>query len=208
MGDELFLPQTVDIEVVIQSIVTVGAASVPLIDESFRSALLDEAERYPYRLEEEYVGSGENQVRQQMGSCDDFPLNCQYRLLADAFQAWLDARLDSLRDYPFSSRLRFDSLSLQRYEPGSIGITPHRDGWRYINLICIFAIAGRGRFFVCADRAGNEAVEIAASPGNLILMRAPGFMRANLRPFHFVTDVTERRYSFGLRQIRNPEQER
>ena len=203
MGHELFLPQTVDIAVVIQSIATVGAASIHLIDESFRSALLDEAKRYPYRLEEEYVGSGENQVRQQMGSCDDFPLNCRYRLLADTFQAWIDARLDSLREYPLSSRLRFDSLSLQRYEPGSIGITPHRDGWRYINLICIFAIGGRGRFFICADRAGNEAVEIDASPGNVILMRAPGFMGANLRPFHFVTEITGTRYSFGLRQLRD-----
>jgi hypothetical protein len=108
-----------------------------------------------------------------------------------------------LPQYLFPSPLHFNSLSLQKYAQGSIGITPHRDGLRYINLICIFVIAGQGRFFVCADRSGQEAVEIEATPGNVILMRAPGFLGEDLRPFHFVSEISATRYSFGLRQLRN-----
>ena len=208
VAEPLFLPQAVNIEVVLQSVAQVGAASFPLLAERFRRALVDEAERYTYRPEEEVVGSGENQVRQQMSSCEDFPPDSQYRTLANAFQSWLDSCLESLPEYPFSNRLRFDSFSLQRYPSGSIGITPHRDGRRYINLICIFAIGGRGRFFICADRAGSAAVQIDASPGSVILMRAPGFLGSNLRPFHYVTGITGTRYSFGMRQLRDPGQGR
>jgi hypothetical protein len=61
-------------------------------------------------------------------------------------------------------------------------------------------IGGRGRFFVCADRSGSYSLEIDAATGRLILMRAPGFMGSESRPFHYVTGIPERRYSFGLRQ--------
>jgi hypothetical protein len=204
MTEPLFLPQTVGLDAVIQSVAKIGAASLPLLDDTFRRLLVAEAEQYSYRLEEEIVGSGENQVHQQLGTCEVFPAGSLFRLLSDSFQGWLDSRLDALPDYPFSTPLRFDSFSLQHYPAGSIGITPHRDGWRYIHLICIFAIGGRGRFYVCADRSGKAAVEIDAAPGNVILMRAPGFLNANLRPFHYVTGITEVRYSFGMRQLRVP----
>jgi hypothetical protein len=191
-----------DISALLEQVGRVGAASLPLLDEAFRLTLHAEAESYPYNPEEEYVGSGDRLVRQQMGSCESFPPGSAYLALRDAFQSWMDERLSSLPQYPFSSPLRFSSLSLQKYEQGSIGITPHRDGLRYINLICIFVIAGQGRFFVCADRAGREAVEIDAAPGNAILMRAPGFLGEDQRPFHFVSGVSLTRYSFGLRQLR------
>lgn len=208
MAEPLFLPQAVDIGAALQSVAQVGAASLPLLDETFRRRLAAEAELCTYHPEDEVVGSGENQVRQQMGSCEDFLPHSLFRLLTAEFQCWLDARLEDLPEYPFSSRLRFDSFSLQRYPSGSLGITPHRDGWRYINLICIFAISGRGRFYVCADRAGSAAVEMDASPGSVVLMRAPGFLGANLRPFHYVTGIPAERYSFGLRQLRGPGQGR
>ena len=91
-------------------------------------------------------------------------------------------------------------IELARYETGSLGITPHRDGFKYKNLIGIFMIGGRGRFYVCSDRAGNDAREIDASPGNVILMKAPGFLGRKERPFHYVTDIQGTRYIFGLRQ--------
>jgi hypothetical protein len=197
-----YFRQVGDLTPQLEQVARLGAASLPLLDEAFRLTLLAEAESYTYKSEEEIVGSGDKQVRQHMGSFESFPPGSAYLALRDAFQSWLDERLSSLLQYPFSSPLHFSSLSLQKYKQGSIGITPHRDGLRYINLICIFVIAGRGRFFVCADRSGKEAVEIDAAPGNAILMRAPGFLGEDMRPFHFVSEVSLTRYSFGLRQLR------
>jgi len=92
---------------------------------------------------------------------------------------------------------------LQRYEEESIGITPHKDGLSYISLVCVFVIGGQGNFYVCSDRSGNNPIEIDASPGNVILMRAPGFLGSeDGRPFHYVTNIREPRYTFGLRQKR------
>jgi hypothetical protein len=91
-------------------------------------------------------------------------------------------------------------LILQRYEPGCLGITPHRDHIKYTALVAIVVLCGDGRFRVCADRSGRGAVEIPAPAGHVLLMRAPGFERQGRRPFHFLDQVTERRYSFGLRQ--------
>jgi hypothetical protein len=96
-------------------------------------------------------------------------------------------------------------MVLQRYEENSIGITPHKDGLRFVNLVCVFVIGGQGRFYVCSDRFRRDAREIDASPGNVILMRAPGlFSSENNRPFHYVTDIRERRYTFGPRQKKEP----
>jgi hypothetical protein len=73
----------------------------------------------------------------------------------------------------------------------------------YINLVCVFVIGGQGSFYVCSDRSGNDSIEIDASPGNVILMRAPGFLGSEgERHFHYVTDIREPRYTFGLRQKR------
>lgn len=192
-----------DLTTHIEKVALVGAASLPLLSEAFRLRLLAEAESYTYTPEEEFVGSGEKLVRQQMGSFESFSPGSAYLELCIAFQVWLEERLQSLPQYPFSTHLSFNALSLQKYEQGSIGITPHRDGLRYINLICIFVVGGQGRFFVCADRSGREAVEIDAAPGVVILMRAPGFLGEDRRPFHYVSEISLRRYSFGMRQLRS-----
>jgi hypothetical protein len=91
-------------------------------------------------------------------------------------------------------------MALQKYDQGSLGITPHRDRVIYVNLILIIVLGGRGRFCVCADRSGRESREINARPGNAVFLRAPGFTAAPERPFHYVTDIEETRYVLGLRQ--------
>ena len=90
---------------------------------------------------------------------------------------------------------------LQRYRAGALGITPHRDGSRYINLAALFTLSGEARFCLCDDRGGGGARQLDAAPGTVILLRAPGFRGAAGRPFHFVSDIRARRYSFGLRQL-------
>ena len=182
----------------------IGAISLKILDEELRLSLLEEAHGYIYRPLPEIVGSGENIVKQQMGNFTDFPGDSKFIALKDSFQVWLEAHLKSFDQYPFETPLNFNSLELAKYETGSLGITPHRDGFKYKNLICIFIISGRGKFYICSDRAGNDAREIDASPGRVILMKAPGFLGETDRPFHFVTDITETRYIFGLRQVIPP----
>jgi hypothetical protein len=201
---EFFILDNFDIDKILGDLVSIGATSVRILKEDFRTTLLEEAEGYEYKPEEKIVGSGDRIVRQQMASFDDFSSNSKYIVLKKSFQTLLDRCLADLEVYPFETLLSFNSRVLQKYEKGSIGITPHRDGLRYINLVCIFNIGGRGRFFICSDRSGKDSKEIDAAPGNVVLIRAPGFFGSKDRPFHYVTDVQETRYVFGLRQKRLP----
>ena len=198
----LFLPDYFDIHRILEKLSTVGATSVKILNEGFRKSLLEEAECYTYKSEDEVVGTGDRIVRQQMSSFEDFPYDSKYNLLKHSFQSFLDKYLTLIKPYPFETKLAFNSIVLQKYERGSIGITPHRDGLSYINLVCLFVIEGQGRFFTCSDRSGRDSVEIDASPGNVILVRAPGFLFSKERPFHYVNNIQERRYVFGLRQKR------
>ena len=183
-------------------------ASVPVLREEARQRLLAEAERYPYTPEPEAVGSGDCLVRQQLGSFAAFPPESGFLQLRNGLQSLLDKGFATLDWSPFGTPLAFTDLVLQRYPTGSLGITPHRDGLHYANLVCIVVLGGCGRFFVCRDRAGNDPIELDATPGRVILLRAPGFrdspatnsVEGSHRPFHYVTAITETRYTFGLRQ--------
>ena len=200
MGD-FFLPRNLDIASILKELSSLGATSTKILDEDSRVALLKEAQDYTYEPEDEIVGSGDRVVRQQVSSFEVFPEDSDYILLKNSFQELLEQRLVQLGIYPFEMALSFNTMVLQRYEEGSIGITPHKDGLSYINLVCVFVIGGQGSFYVCSDRSGKDSIEIDASPGNIILMRAPGFLGSeDGRPFHYVTDIRESRYTFGLRQ--------
>src|SRR5215207_3923727 len=177
MGD-FFLPRNLDIASILKELSSLGATSTKILDEDSRVALLKEAQDYTYEPEDEIVGSGDRVVRQQVSSFEVFPEHSGYVLLKDSFQDLLEQRMAQLEAYPLETSLGFNSMVLQRYEEGSLGITPHRDGLSYVNLVCVFIIGGRGRFYVCSDRSGRDAKEIDASPGNVIFMRAPGLFEA------------------------------
>jgi hypothetical protein len=203
--EELFVPTNLHTERLLEELSSVGATSVRLLEEGFRLALLKEAQDYDYQPEDEIVGSGDRIVRQQVSSFEGFSEDSGYVLLNSSFQDLLEQGLAELGTYPFETALNFNSMVLQRYEEGSLGITPHKDGLSYINLVCVFVIGGRGRFYVCSDRSGRDAKEVDASPGDVILMRAPGLFGAeDNRPFHYVSQIEETRYTFGLRQRKAP----
>lgn len=204
--ENLFVLGNLDLGTILEELSSVGAASLRLLKEDFRIALLKEAEGYTYKPVDELVGRGDRVVRQQLSSFSDFPTGSRYLLLRDSFQELTEQYLAGLQQYPFQIALTFDSMVLQKYEEGSLGISPHKDGLSFINLVCVFVIGGRGRFYVCSDRTGRDAKEIDASPGHIIIMRAPGlFGEEDNRPFHYVTDIQERRYTFGLRQRHSPQ---
>lgn len=80
-----------------------------------------------------------------------------------------------------------NSVGIHHYPAGSAGISPHQDYASDRNLIGIFVLSGSAPFGACRDRHKAGAVEYAASPGSLILMRAARTdAEQPLRPFHYV----------------------
>lgn len=189
-----------DIRFVASELSIVGGVSVPILSDETRELLLNEALSYPYERRESIVGPA--RVRQDLFGVDALPLGSPFFLLRDRFQSVFAAKLAEHPDGErlFRTPLNFDELSLQRYEAGSFGISPHRDGRSRINLVCVFTLTGVARFCLCDDRSGKNPIALNAAPGTVILLRAPGFRGSEHRPFHFVTDVRELRMTFGLRQ--------
>lgn len=195
----MFSLRELDLGWVCDEITVRGAVSVPVLDASIRAELLAEAERYAYMPAKTVVGKGRGRVYQRMGVYPELPPGSRYRVLAASFQQMFDRALACLAVSPFASPPVFNDLMLQRYTVGELGISPHRDHVSYRNIIGLFVVAGSGRFFVCEDREGRAKQEIRGHPGDLILTRAPGFLGSSIRPFHFVSDIVQTRYVFGLR---------
>jgi len=192
----------IDVGALIAALAREGAVSLPLIGETTRRRLLAAARERPYRRARDQIGEGDRRVRQDMELRDRFEDGDPFHRLAARLGAAIERGARRLVPYPFATPFRFDDLMLQRYRPGSLGITPHRDGLRYLNLICLITLAGSVRFAVCDDRAGANPRPLDAAPGRAIFMIAPGFGGGEARPFHFVDQVTSERVGLGLRQKR------
>ena len=179
---------------------------MPILQERFRRQLLDEASNYPLRRVNSTVGHGRRRVRQQMHLQNELRADGCFAALAVQFQRLFDRAVEQAD--LFDSPVVFNDWMLQRYATGCIGITPHRDRTDYRHLICLFVLAGCGRFSVSADRQKTQSIEIANLPGDVILMPGPGFKGLESRPFHCVENITADRWIFGLRhdesKIRSP----
>lgn len=173
--------------------------SLPLLDRTARQRLSAATARLPFRRARPVVGAGARAVHQDFVICMDVPWHNLLWHFAAALERHIDAAL-RLCDLPLlSGGFHINDLAIQRYEPGSRGITPHRDHLRYDGLVAVIPLSGTARFCLCHDRSGVGAREVPSPPGSLLLMRAPGFAARSDRPFHFVADVSRRRLSLGLR---------
>ena len=94
-----------------------------------------------------------------------------------------------------------DEVAVQRYSPGSSGISTHRDGRRHRYLVVILTLEGSARLRQCSDRGGTVTRAWEADAGSLVLLRGPGLAgTADDRPLHAVDGPREhRRTSFTLR---------
>lgn len=175
----------------------IPALSVPILSSDFRQALLEAALAAIYRPATETVGNSGSEVIQRLYVSNHFEDNSIYYELTTAFQTLFDesANCSEL----FTEPVIFNDLMLQKYDCGEVGITPHRDRTAYRHIICLFVLAGLGRFGVAADRARSKEQEISNFPGDVILMPGPGFKGMNERPYHFVEHITDERFVFGLR---------
>ncbi len=196
----IFRAPRLNLAEIVAALAQSGALAVPLLGDEWRLLLLDAARAGRFRPARPLVGKGERLVRQRMEVCEHFSADSVFRILAREFQALWDDLLERASCSPFTGRLVFNDLMLQRYSVGEVGITPHRDRTGYRNLVCLFVLEGKGRFYLCDDRAGGGAREIPHVAGDLLLMRAPGFQASAERPFHFVRDIQSPRTVFGLRQ--------
>jgi dihydroneopterin aldolase len=187
-----------DMSLVIDKIQSEHGISIPFLTDAYRETLLSEARSYEYVKQPEIVGAAK--VREELSSVQKIREGGLFASLKNDFEITLKRKLMEIGKNPFNPELSFNEMSLQKYEVGSIGITPHVDGLSCKNLICIFILTGKAKFAFCDDRAGSNPRYLDTTPGNLILFRAPGFMNSDFRPFHFLSDVTEQRIVFGLRQ--------
>lgn len=191
-----------DSTIVLRELVEHGGVSVPLLSEAYRVKLLEEALAYHYQEQPTIVGP--NNVREELSSVKEFPPESQFWRLARDFELLFLRKLEHLGVSPFDRTLHFDELSLQKYEADSFGISPHKDFSSRINLIAVFVLTGKAEFALCDDKLGNNPRVLDGTPGNVILMRAPGFMtsflKTDVRPMHVLRHIEEERIVFGLRQ--------
>ncbi len=190
----------IDFDYVISELDQHGGVSVKLLTEPFRKQLLEEANRYEYEKQPEVVGP--HHVREELSSVSTpFPPGSLLYKLKEQLEEMIISKMTaSGEEKLFSTPLRFNEISLQLYEEGSIGITSHMDGKSAVNLICVVVLEGESRFALCEDRQGSNPYYLDTTPGNIIFMRAVGYRGSDHRPFHFVSDITTRRIVVGIRQ--------
>lgn len=94
-----------------------------------------------------------------------------------------------------------NEVAVQRYQPGSAGITPHRDQRRYAQLVAVITVAGSAPFTLCRNRDGDPIRTWQAAAGSLVLLRGPGLAGdPDGRPMHLVGGPTGTpRTSIGVR---------
>jgi hypothetical protein len=81
---------------------------------------------------------------------------------------------------------------VQRYRPGTLGVSPHLDSKWFSYLVAVLTTTGTARFALCRDRAGRTLREWESDPGSLVLLRGPGFGGIeDGRPLHTVHGPTE-----------------
>lgn len=185
-----------------------GATTTHLLDEPVLSSLREGAEGLPFEQTARTVGDYD--VRQELEVCRTVPADGIFGDIQSQLEHRLEEAFRRTDPLPWPAeevqRLRFNEAALQRYPAGSLGLSPHRDGKRYRVVIAILVISGEGTFAVCDDRAGTNPRPIPADPGHCILLRAPGFLGIDKRPFHYVSDVTKDRLVLTLRYDSRREQ--
>ena len=182
------------------------AAVLPLLAPADCRPFVESGADLAFRSATPVIGEGERAVYQDFDICLSIPQPHPLWQLTQAVER-LVAAARATMDAPPLEALPLNDLVLQRYPPGARGITPHRDHVRYVGLVVIVQLSGDGRFGLCADRSGAGARVLDASPGDGILMRAPGFGDLKDRPFHFLDGITVERYSLGMRCDRTREPE-
>lgn len=176
-----------------------GAVSLGgFLKEKPRNLLLEELGCYIFKDRPRY--HGEYNTEQNFRAVDDFAPEGLFVDIRFALEEYLRVKFEGCPENPLSKPLQFNELVVQRYAPGPLGITPHKDLLRCINVIVILVLEGQAEFCLCDDREGNNPRALKNEPGDLLLMRGAHFGGQTIRPFHTVKNIRSQRTTYGLRQ--------
>ena len=190
-----------DLQQPLRRLAEAGATFVPqALVEPFRDLLVHEADAGPFDRLPEQVGryGVRQQAEHRVILGDDVGGYPGVDQLRREFAARIRAHGDDIQGlgewYP-------NDISIQRYQAGSLGISPHLDNKRYRYLVAIFTLEGAAPLALCTDRQGAVQHEWETVPGSLVLLRGPGLGGAeDGRPLHAVGGPTEgRRTSLTFR---------
>lgn len=177
-----------------------GTSISNFLNENVRLSLLEELKHLKFTKQPEKFGN--YAVEQAFSAIASFGDSSIFQEIENELQEFLEIKFLTCDPYPLQSKLLFSDIAVQRYPPGQVGISAHRDGKSFINLVAVIVLEGRSRFCFCDNRAGLNTRPIHNEAGSLILMRAVGFLGKDIQPFHFVDQITEQRTTFALRQKR------
>lgn len=155
--------------------------------------LADELQDGPYQPVESVIGP----VRQETDSFEvAIPEPDRYPVLSSV----CDELIRQVHEHGIPQWVP-NEVSIQRYRPKSVGITPHRDQRRYAQLVAVITIAGSAPFTLCRNRDGDPIRTWQAAQGSLVLLRGPGLAGdPDGRPMHMVGGPTGApRTSIGIR---------
>lgn len=187
--------QMPSMESIRESLVEKGAASVPFLTNEERELLVAEARKLEYIRQPDVAESGI--VREDLSSSTVTSESSPFLAIADRIALFLAELARStgqcVPDFPKAN------VSLQKYDAGSFGITPHRDEKKYDYAVCLIPLTGKGILATCDDRSGSNKKIIDTTPGNLVMLRAPGYAGMHVRPMHVVSDISEERIVLGVR---------
>jgi hypothetical protein len=198
IGNVGALHPALDLSRPLQALTEAGAAFIPhALSEPFRGYLQHEIEAGPFERLPDQIGP----VRQE---ADLFVITgdmAAYPAVARLRRAFVTRIRQDGPHIAALTRWWPNEAYAQRYEPGALGVSPHRDSKRFAVLVAIFTIQGNARFALCQTRAGAIIQEWEAGPGSLTLLRGPGLLDAeNGRPFHTVHGPSVgRRFSVTFR---------
>jgi hypothetical protein len=187
-----------DLRPALQAVRSHGAA---FIEHAVTDAYLDELRTHTNALRFEPMAAHEGRARQEgevhviHGSGDGHPP------IQHLHNGLVELVHNHGAEIPGCADWQPNEISIQRYPPGALGITPHLDLKRYHYLVAIITANGSAPFTICKNRGGDPLTTWPAAAGSLVLLRAPGLDGIDdARPLHTVSGPpTDHRVSVSFR---------
>ncbi|MCX6819861.1 MAG: hypothetical protein NT019_01030 [Candidatus Adlerbacteria bacterium] len=176
----------------VEEIKKYGAGTVSdFLKLDVRQALLGELSQHA--MVRQPAEWGPHKVKQALKMVGLLPEGSLFLQVRDELALWLNNEFSTKFPNHLSLPLCFTEMSVQAYDPGPIGVEPHYDGVSVINLIALLVLEGNGQFCTCEDRAGTITHPIRNEPGDLLLMRGPGFLGSPQQVLHRINNITVKR---------------